>query len=104
MDISNKILSDITVFMKYAKHIEEKKRRENWGELVKRNKDMHRKKYKMLNGEIDKAYKYVEEKKVLPSMRSMQFAGKPIEITGDSQTPLGSQTKIFGWRFYRRLG
>ena len=81
MDISNKILSDITVFMKYAKHIEEKKRRENWGELVKRNKDMHRKKYKMLNGEIDKAYKYVEEKKVLPSMRSMQFAGKPIEIS-----------------------
>ena len=67
--------------MKYAKHIEEKKRRENWGELVKRNKDMHRKKYKMLNGEIDKAYKYVEEKKVLPSMRSMQFAGKPIEIS-----------------------
>jgi ribonucleoside-triphosphate reductase len=81
MDISSKILSDITVFMKYAKHIEEKKRRENWGELVKRNKDMHRKKYKMLNGEIDEAYKYVEEKKVLPSMRSMQFAGKPIEIS-----------------------
>ena len=35
----------------------------------------------MLNGEIDEAYKYVEARKVLPSMRSMQFAGKPIEIS-----------------------
>ena len=81
MDISNKILSDITVFMKYAKHIEEKNRRENWDELVTRNKEMHQKKYTMLNGEIDEAYKYVEARKVLPSMRSMQFAGKPIEIS-----------------------
>jgi len=81
MDISSKILSDITVFMKYAKHIEEKNRRENWNELVGRNKEMHQKKYKMLNGEIDAAYKYVEDRKVLPSMRSMQFAGKSIEIS-----------------------
>jgi len=81
MDISSKILSDITVFMKYAKHIEEKNRRENWKELVGRNKEMHRKKYTMLNGEIDAAYKYVEDRKVLPSMRSMQFAGKSIEIS-----------------------
>ena len=81
MDISSKILSDITVFMKYAKHIEEKNRRENWKELVGRNKEMHRKKYAMLNGEIDAAYKYVEDRKVLPSMRSMQFAGKSIEIS-----------------------
>ena len=81
MDISSKILSDITVFMKYAKHMEEKNRRENWKELVGRNKEMHRKKYTMLNGEIDAAYKYVEDRKVLPSMRSMQFAGKSIEIS-----------------------
>ena len=81
MDISNKILSDITVFMKYAKHLENKSRRETWGELVGRNKKMHQKKYTMLNGEIDEAYKYVEDRKVLPSMRSMQFAGKSIEIS-----------------------
>ena len=30
--------------------------------------------------EIDEAYKFVYEKKVLPSMRSMQFGGKPIEV------------------------
>ena len=34
MDISNRILSDITVYMKYAKYIPELKRRETWQELV----------------------------------------------------------------------
>ena len=40
MEISNKILSDITVYMKYAKYMPEKERRETWHELVDRNKDM----------------------------------------------------------------
>jgi ribonucleoside-triphosphate reductase (thioredoxin) len=44
MDISQKILSDITVFMKYAKFQPEKNRRETWKELVTRNKEMHQKK------------------------------------------------------------
>ena len=33
------------------------------------------------NQKIEDAYQYVYDKKVLPSMRSMQFAGKPIEIS-----------------------
>ena len=45
MEISNKILSDITVYMKYAKYLPEKNRRETWEELVTRNKNMHIKKY-----------------------------------------------------------
>jgi len=81
MDISTKILSDITVYMKYARYIPEKKRRETWKELVERNKKMHIKKYPELKTQIDKAYKFVLDKKILPSMRSMQFAGKPIEIS-----------------------
>ena len=81
MDISTKILSDITVYMKYARYIPEKKRRETWKELVDRNKKMHIKKYPELKSQIEKAYKMVSDKKVLPSMRSMQFAGKPIEIS-----------------------
>jgi len=81
MDISTKILSDITVYMKYARYLPEKKRRETWKELVERNKKMHIKKYPELKSQIDKAYKLVLDKKVLPSMRSMQFAGKPIEIS-----------------------
>jgi|TARA_R110002050_G_scaffold4054_2_gene20563 ribonucleoside-diphosphate reductase alpha chain len=81
MDISTQILSDITVYMKYAKYIPELERRETWEELVTRNRAMHRKTFPTLKKEIDSAYKYVYDKKVLPSMRSMQFAGKPIEIS-----------------------
>ena len=80
MDIANKILSDITVHMKYARYLPEKNRRETWEELVTRNKKMHMKKYPDLKGEIDEAYRYVYDKKVLPSMRSMQFGGKPVEV------------------------
>ena len=80
MLLPNKILSDITVHMKYARYLPNKKRRETWKELVTRNKKMHIKKYPDLKGEIEENYKYVYEKKVLPSMRSMQFGGKPIEV------------------------
>ena len=79
--ISRNILSDITVYMKYAKYIPELNRRETWEELVTRNKDMHQKRYPKLYDEIEKAYKMVYAKKILPSMRSLQFAGKPIEIS-----------------------
>ena len=81
MDASQKILSDLTVYMKYAKFLPEYNRRETWEELVTRNMNMHIKKYPELGGEIVEAYKYVYNKKVLPSMRSMQFGGKPIEIS-----------------------
>jgi ribonucleoside-diphosphate reductase alpha chain len=81
MNLSNKILSDITVYMKYARYIPELNRRETWDEIVTRNKSMHIKKYPNLKKEINETYKFVYDKKVLPSMRSMQFAGKPIEIS-----------------------
>lgn len=80
MEISNKILSEITVHMKYARFLEDKDRRETWNELVTRNMQMHLKKFPELEIQIHKAYKYVYDKKVLPSMRSMQFGGKPIEV------------------------
>jgi len=81
MDISNRILSEITVYMKYARFIPEKNRRETWEELVTRNKEMHQRKYPQLKDEIENVYKFVYDKKVLPSMRSLQFGGKPIEIS-----------------------
>jgi len=75
------ILSDITVHMKYAKFIPELNRRETWEELVTRNKEMHQKKYPELTDDIENVYKLVYAKKVLPSMRSLQFSGKPIELS-----------------------
>ncbi len=81
MELSNKILSDITVYTKYAKYLPNKQRRETWEDLVSRNKEMHIKSYPKLKEEIEDVYKFVYDKKVLPSMRSMQFGGKPIEIS-----------------------
>jgi len=80
MELPVKILSDITVFMKYAKFNAAKNRRENWSELVDRNKEMHLQKFPQLKDEIENAYQFVYDKKILPSMRSLQFAGKPIAI------------------------
>ena len=80
MELPAKILSNITTFMKYAKFDPTKNRRENWGELVDRNKKMHLEKFPQLQDEIENAYTFVYDKKILPSMRSLQFAGKPIAI------------------------
>lgn len=80
MQLEAKILSEITTFMKYSKYIPSKQRRETWKELVDRNKEMHLKKFPQLTKEIEEAYQFVYDKKILPSMRSLQFAGKPIEI------------------------
>jgi len=81
MELSKSILSDITIHMKYARFLPEKNRREIWREIVGRNKNMHIKKYPELKDEIRKVYKFVYDRKILPSMRSLQFAGKPIEIS-----------------------
>ena len=80
METSNKILSDITVFSKYAKYIPSVQRRETWDELVTRNKEMHMRKYPHMVSEIEGVYKFVYDKKALPSMRSLQFGGAPIEL------------------------
>lgn len=41
---------------------------------------MHLKRFPLLKDEIEDAYTFVYDKKVLPSMRSLQFAGKAIEL------------------------
>nr|MDB4346161.1 hypothetical protein [bacterium] len=93
MELQQEILSDITVHMKYGKYNEMKMRRETWEEICKRNMDMHIKSVSTRDGitkeseteliaAIHNAYEnFVIPKKVLPSMRSMQFAGKPIELS-----------------------
>jgi len=78
--LTREILSDITVYMKYARYLPDENRRESWREIVDRNKKMHIKKYPQLSQDIEEAYGYVYRKKILPSMRSMQFGGKPIDV------------------------
>lgn len=81
LDEAQKILSDLTVYMKYSRYLPELQRRETWSELVTRNKEMHIKKFPFIKDEIEENYQLVYDKKVLPSMRSLQFSGKPIEVS-----------------------
>ena len=102
MDVTQEILSEITTYMKYAKYSPEKKRRETWKELVTRNKEMHQAKFPQLKDEIEEAYKLVYDKKVLPSMRSLQFAGKPIELN-NSRIFNCSFLPINDWRAFSEI-
>lgn len=80
--ITRDICSAITVHMKYSRFIPQLERRETWAEIVQRNKEMHQRKYPALSEEIGQVYDdYVLTKKILPSMRSLQFGGRPIELS-----------------------
>jgi len=79
---SKEFLSKVVVYSKYAKYNSSLQRRENWAEIIQRNADMHAKRYPQIADEIYNVYaNYVIPKKVFPSMRSLQFAGKAIEVT-----------------------
>ncbi len=80
MDLGLKTLSDIVTFTKYAKYLPNKKKRETWKEIVSRYRNMMTKKYPELKDEITENCKYILNKKVLPSMRAMQFAGVAMEV------------------------
>jgi ribonucleoside-diphosphate reductase alpha chain len=102
-------LADITVFNKYARFAKDKNRRENWNEIVTRNMNMHKEKYPWMQSEIDSVYrKFVFPKKVLPSMRSLQFGGRPIlmaenRIFNCAYAPAES-TKFFSELMFLLLG
>ena len=65
MDKSIKILSDLTHYMKYAKYLPEKERRETYEETVDRNKNMHLTRFPDIKDEIEGAYEDVYQKKIL---------------------------------------
>ena len=79
MELNQRILSDLIIHMKYARYIPELQRRELWPEICERYALMMVGKYPQLETEIREQMKFVLEKKVLPSMRAMQFAGAAIE-------------------------
>ena len=80
MDLGLEALSKITIFSKYAKYLPELKRRETWDEIVDRYENMMIKKYPNLEREIKDSATFIRKKKVLPSMRALQFAGPAAEV------------------------
>lgn len=76
---SLKILSDVIFNTKHTRYLEDLQRRETFDEMVKRNSGMHITKFPALANEINFIYdRFVHTKRLLPSMRSLQFAGEAI--------------------------
>lgn len=80
VDLGLEALSSVTVFSKYAKHNPQLQRRETWDEIVDRYEEMMIKKYPSLSESITESAKFIRDKKVLPSMRALQFAGPAMEV------------------------
>ena len=80
MDLGLDALSKLTVFSKYAKYVPELQRRETWDEIVARYESMMIKKYPKLEAQIKETSQFILQKKVLPSMRALQFAGPAAEV------------------------
>lgn len=78
MELNQQILSDLIIYMKYARYLPELKRRETWDEICTRYQHMMAEKYPHQSLELEEAMQWVRQRKVLPSMRAMQFAGPAI--------------------------
>ncbi len=80
MELGSEILSQVTIFSKYSKYLPEVKRRETWDEIVTRYEIMMMQKFPKLKKEIMENAEFIRQKKVLPSMRALQFAGNAAEV------------------------
>ena len=79
MEIGLETLSNVVVFNKYAKYLPQQKRRETYDEIIFRYLQMMVDKYPHLSSDIMRNGQYIFDKKVLPSMRALQFAGPAIQ-------------------------
>jgi ribonucleoside-diphosphate reductase alpha chain len=78
MQLNQRILSNIIIHMKYARYLPEFQRRELWPEICARYGEMLIERYPHMADDILSNLELVVQKKVLPSMRAMQFAGPAI--------------------------
>jgi|LakMenE18May11ns_1017448.scaffolds.fasta_scaffold9955981_3 ribonucleoside-diphosphate reductase alpha chain len=79
MEIGLETLSNVVVFNKYAKYLPQQKRRETYNEIIVRYLQMMVDKYPALANDIMNYGQFIFDKKVLPSMRALQFAGGAIQ-------------------------
>lgn len=84
IDVTDEI-SKYVFASKYARYDHKLQRRETWNEAIDRVQGMHLKKFKgdkltpAQRAKIRWAFDLVREKRVLPSMRSLQFGGTAVE-------------------------
>lgn len=73
---------------KYARYLPDQQRREIYEETVSRVESMHLRRFAHLPDilpDIRHAFSLVYDKRVLPSMRSMQFGGRAVEVNHNRQ-------------------
>lgn len=90
-------LSDIIIHSKYSRFNKDLGRKETWIEIINRTKLMHIKRFPLYINEIYEAFEYVNKKKIVPSMRSLQFSGRPIE--GIPNIEQGQEQRIYNCGF-----
>lgn len=78
MQLNQQIVSDLVIYMKYARYLPENNRRETWAEICERYEKMLTEKYPAMKEDIRSNMAFVFSKQILPSMRAMQFAGGAI--------------------------
>lgn len=102
-----KAISDYIHAGKYARYLPAKKRREVFAETVARIEGMHLGVYPEMAKEIQWAFDLVREKRVLPSMRSMQFGGAAILANNNRiyncSFSLVDRPEVFGEALYLLL-
>lgn len=82
-DAGKRAISGLVQISKYARFNEAQNRRETWEEGVwDRVRPMHLRRYQGqgIDDDLNAAFDAVLRKEVLPSMRSMQFGGKAVEV------------------------
>ncbi len=103
----SKAISDYIHASKYAQYLPDRERRELYDETVERSKYMHMRKFPELTNDIATAFQFVHDKRVLPSMRSMQFGGKAIKAHNarmyNCSFTLVDRTRVFQEIFYLLL-
>jgi ribonucleoside-diphosphate reductase alpha chain len=81
MKPDSKALEDYIFIAKYSRYLHGSGKRETWDEAVDRVRDMHLSFYdgEGLGPEIRECFELVRDKKILPSMRTLQFGGLALE-------------------------
>jgi len=97
--IDPKGLSDYIHASKYARYLPELLRREVYEETVARVEGMHLGRFPGMADEIREAFKLVYSKRVLPSMRSMQFGG-PAILANHNRLYNCSATHVDRWEAF----
>eukprot|EP00770_Monocercomonoides_exilis_P012999 MONOS_12943.1-p1 / transcript=MONOS_12943.1 / gene=MONOS_12943 / organism=Monocercomonoides_exilis_PA203 / gene_product=ribonucleoside-triphosphate reductase [EC:1.17.4.2] / transcript_product=ribonucleoside-triphosphate reductase [EC:1.17.4.2] / location=Mono_scaffold00757:2809-5193(-) / protein_length=795 / sequence_SO=supercontig / SO=protein_coding / is_pseudo=false len=73
-------MSEIVFYRTYAQSLPSR-RKETYAETVQRVENMHIEQFPNLATKIHNVMNFVRERKVVPSMRSMQFAGRPLVVS-----------------------